>query len=134
MFCLFFVGSLSVFIFAEHFVLVPAFFSANRTLGLEQPLIGFRKSASEKCQVFLKKQYFCFIQTRAMNEKVLQITVHILRIAIAAPVGYYLGEYLGWERFMLLLLYFGTYMVVSLLIEMLRKSIFPYPDEDDFED
>jgi predicted MFS family arabinose efflux permease len=69
-----------------------------------------------------------------MNEKALQITVHILRIGIAAPLGYYLGEYLAWERFMLLLLYFGTYMVVSLLIEMLRKSIFPYPEEDDIEE
>lgn len=66
-----------------------------------------------------------------MKEKHIKLIVHILRILIAAPAAYFLGEYLQWERFMLLLLYFGVYMVVSLILEMIRKSIFPYQPEDE---
>ncbi len=58
-----------------------------------------------------------------MNEKYVSILINILRILIAAPIAYCLGEYLQWKRFMLIALYFGVYMVVSLLIEMIRQAI-----------
>ncbi len=58
-----------------------------------------------------------------MNPKNAQIIIQILRIGISAPVGYYLGKRLQWENFMLIGLYFGVYMVVSLLIEIIRNNI-----------
>ncbi|MEA2042749.1 MAG: hypothetical protein U9N85_09390 [Bacteroidota bacterium] len=58
------------------------------------------------------------------KEKTINLIVQILRIVIAAPVGYIIGEHLQWTNFMKILLYFGVYIVVSLLLEGIKQAIF----------
>ena len=58
-----------------------------------------------------------------MSPKISNMLIQILRIAIAAPTAYFIGDYLKWENFMLLLLYFGVYIVVSMIIEGIRMEV-----------